>query len=262
MQNKNAISLIVLVITIIVMAILAATVIITLSNTNIIEQAGDATFRSDMNGYKEAYNLYIASKTAELKDMFDVTTLNITNSDEEYSKIFGEVPDKYKDGLKIQDGKLIFSTSDDKQKEVLKDLGMLEKPGVKEHTCEEDIRNCFIPVSGTVTTEDGETLDINDAETMSKYITLQLYYDESELQEMYKYISNYYYTVLNIEYIGIIDSEVNMAVTGFKAEDKIEVKKWNTSTKKFEDMEANMIYDNLVKINGNLSGIVAILKPR
>ena len=36
MEKKNAISLIVLVITIIVMSILAATIIITLSNTNII----------------------------------------------------------------------------------------------------------------------------------------------------------------------------------------------------------------------------------
>ena len=36
MEKKNAISLIVLVITIILMSILAATIIITLSNTNII----------------------------------------------------------------------------------------------------------------------------------------------------------------------------------------------------------------------------------
>ena len=42
MKNKRAISLIVLVITIIVLSILAATVIITLSNTNIINQANEA----------------------------------------------------------------------------------------------------------------------------------------------------------------------------------------------------------------------------
>ena len=43
MENKNAISLIVLVITIIVMSILAATIIITLSNTNIISEANGYT---------------------------------------------------------------------------------------------------------------------------------------------------------------------------------------------------------------------------
>ena len=53
MENKKAISLIVLVITIIVMAILAATVIITLSNTNIISQANKAVNDSTVAQIKE-----------------------------------------------------------------------------------------------------------------------------------------------------------------------------------------------------------------
>ncbi|MBR6689008.1 MAG: hypothetical protein IKL68_03215 [Clostridia bacterium] len=48
MQKKKGISLIVLVITIIVMVILAASVVITLNNTNIINQASDAVNKTDI----------------------------------------------------------------------------------------------------------------------------------------------------------------------------------------------------------------------
>ena len=54
MRNKRAISLIVLVITIIVMAILAATVIITLSNTNIISEANNAVQKTEAQQIEEA----------------------------------------------------------------------------------------------------------------------------------------------------------------------------------------------------------------
>ena len=57
MKNKSAISLIVLVIVIIVMAILAATVIITLSNTNIIEQANGAVNKTEAQQIEEAKTL-------------------------------------------------------------------------------------------------------------------------------------------------------------------------------------------------------------
>ena len=53
MKKKNAISLIVLVITIIVMAILAATVIITLSNTNIISEANNAVKKTEAQQVEE-----------------------------------------------------------------------------------------------------------------------------------------------------------------------------------------------------------------
>ena len=62
MKMKNAISLIVLVITILVLSILAATVIITLSNTNIIGQATKAVEASTIANMKEAVNLIYADK--------------------------------------------------------------------------------------------------------------------------------------------------------------------------------------------------------
>ncbi len=60
MKKKNAISLIVLVITIIVMAILAATVIITLSNTNIISEANDAVKKTEAQQVEELKALMLA----------------------------------------------------------------------------------------------------------------------------------------------------------------------------------------------------------
>ena len=54
MKKKNAISLIVLVITILVMAILATTAIITLSNTNIITKSQETVDKYNMQQLKES----------------------------------------------------------------------------------------------------------------------------------------------------------------------------------------------------------------
>lgn len=62
---KKGISLIMLVITVIVLAILASTVIINLSNTNIINEADKTVFKSDMASYKELYSIYLADKLIE-----------------------------------------------------------------------------------------------------------------------------------------------------------------------------------------------------
>ena len=59
-MRKNAISLVVLVIIIIVMAILAATVIISLSNTSLIEQAQGAKENTNQASEKEALSLALA----------------------------------------------------------------------------------------------------------------------------------------------------------------------------------------------------------
>lgn len=63
-MNKKAISLIVLVITILILAILATTAIISLSNTNIIERANDAVVQNNLQGLKEAVNLQVLSHMA------------------------------------------------------------------------------------------------------------------------------------------------------------------------------------------------------
>ena len=122
-KNKTAISLIVLVISILVLSILAATVIISLSNTNIMGQASSTVFKQDMASYKEAYEMYVTSKLAE-NATFDRSALNITYEDDEYEEIFGSVPDKYKEGLKVVNGKLVYETDDETEKAVVKELNM------------------------------------------------------------------------------------------------------------------------------------------
>ena len=93
MRNKRAISLIVLVITIIVMAILAATVIITLSNTNIIEQAQKAKDATNQASEKEALSVALTewkiierrkTKTFEefMKEKFGEEKVSKTTEDE------------------------------------------------------------------------------------------------------------------------------------------------------------------------------------
>lgn len=57
LKNKNAISLIVLVITIIILSILAATVIISLSNTNIISEANNAVKKTEAQQVEEVKSL-------------------------------------------------------------------------------------------------------------------------------------------------------------------------------------------------------------
>ena len=61
MKNKIAVSLIVLVITILVMAILATTVVITLSNTNIISKANEAVKKTEAQQVEEVKALMLAN---------------------------------------------------------------------------------------------------------------------------------------------------------------------------------------------------------
>ena len=91
MRKKNAISLIVLVITIIIMAILAATVIITLSNTNIINKANDAVEKNNLKSAEEkasvAYaNWKLEHSSDELTNIADLEPYGFSSSD---------VPDGY-----------------------------------------------------------------------------------------------------------------------------------------------------------------------
>ncbi|MBR5227762.1 MAG: leucine-rich repeat protein [Clostridia bacterium] len=121
--NKKAISLIVLVITIIVLAILATTVIITLSNTNIIEQANQAAFRADMATYKTAAQVYIASEMARNKTGDD-SNINLVPEDDDYEFVFGEVPSKYAGKISIVGGKLVYETEVESEIEVLEEMGI------------------------------------------------------------------------------------------------------------------------------------------
>ncbi|MBR5227129.1 MAG: hypothetical protein IKV94_00605 [Clostridia bacterium] len=117
--QKKAISLIVLVVTVIVLGILAGVVIVNISNTNIIEQANIAKFKNDMATYKEAYNLYLASKYAE-DPYFNASSI----TEEDYEDIFGE---GYSGKMKVIDGKLVYLTTDTNEQAVLDSMGIINK---------------------------------------------------------------------------------------------------------------------------------------
>ncbi len=93
MKNKKGISLIVLVITIIVMIILAASVVITLSNTGVINKAGEAVDKTNMQQVQNLASLvwseeYLDGKRGdtlkedvlkELEDYNDLYEFDVTN---------------------------------------------------------------------------------------------------------------------------------------------------------------------------------------
>jgi len=122
---KKGISLIVLVITVIVLAILATTVIITLSNTNIIQQASRAVFKNDMKNYQEIYEIYLADKMLADRT-FKRSELNVTYSSNQavFTEIFGDnVKDKYKANLQIVNGTLVYKTLNKDEIEMLESIG-------------------------------------------------------------------------------------------------------------------------------------------
>ena len=90
MKNKKGISLIVLVITIIVMVVLASAVVVTLSNSGIIDRATDATETSDLKQVEQLANLawseaYLdkAKTDAEFEEMvLDSLDKNGVNTDD------------------------------------------------------------------------------------------------------------------------------------------------------------------------------------
>jgi len=123
---KKGISLIVLVITVIVLSILATTVIISLSETNIISQTNSAVFKSDMANLKSAYELYVASELIDDRT-YDRTSLslNATSNATEFTEIFGNnVPENYKNNLEIVAGRLVYKTAEPELVAVLKELDM------------------------------------------------------------------------------------------------------------------------------------------
>ena len=102
MEKKNAISLIVLVITIIVMSILAATIIITLSNTNIISEANDAVEKTEAQQVEETKTLMQADgmlgKNPESQTIGDTTL--------EWDSVKKEVIEK-RNGQLVKEGAII-----------------------------------------------------------------------------------------------------------------------------------------------------------
>ena len=117
MKEKKGISLITLVITIIVIIILAAAVILTLNNNNPIENAKEATFKSDVKTVQSELTMYIAKQTADTLGGFKAEELNL--SETTTPKIEEILTSIKSSGLKgkveVQNGKLVYTGTIEKE---------------------------------------------------------------------------------------------------------------------------------------------------
>ena len=119
MKNKKAISLIVLVITIIVMIILASAIIMSLDNANIMNKAEGAVLVSDAKNLQSELALNLANKKME-DTSFDISEVNEARL-ENIREYIPSFPDKYYGIFCIKNGELAYVASGvtDEQKNAL-----------------------------------------------------------------------------------------------------------------------------------------------
>ena len=124
MKEKKGISLITLVITIIVIIILAAAVILTLNNNNPIENAKEATFKSDVKTVQSELTMYISKQTADTLGVFKAEELNL--SETTTPKIEEILTSIKSSGLKgkveVQNGKLVYTGTIEKEEKWFKEI--------------------------------------------------------------------------------------------------------------------------------------------
>ena len=132
MKEKKGISQITLVITIIVIIILAAAVILTLNNNNPIENAKEATFKSDVKTLHSELTMYISKQTADTLGVFKAEELNL--SETTTPKIEEILTSIKSSGLKgkveVQNGKLIYTGTIEKEEKLFKEIMGEAIPGV------------------------------------------------------------------------------------------------------------------------------------
>ena len=125
MQNKKAISLIVLVITIIVMIILASAIIMTLNNSNIMNKAEEAVLKTDAKSLQQELTLKLAEKKIEDMsfEMDDIYEQEI----EAIQKYIPSFAQKYEGKLCIKNGRLAYIAANVTEEEarVLDQAGVL-----------------------------------------------------------------------------------------------------------------------------------------
>ncbi len=123
-KGKKGISLITLVITIIVIIILAAAVILTLNNNNPIENAKEATFKSDVKTVQSELTMYISKQTADTLGVFKAEDLTL--SETTTPKIEEILTSIKSSGLKgkveVQNGKLVYTGTIEKEEKWFKEI--------------------------------------------------------------------------------------------------------------------------------------------
>ena len=116
-KGKKGISLITLVITIIVIIILAAAVILTLNNNNPIENAKEATFKSDVKTVQSELTMYIAKQTADTLGGFKAEELNLSETTTpKIEEILTSIKSSgLKGKIEVQNGKLVYTGTIEKE---------------------------------------------------------------------------------------------------------------------------------------------------
>lgn len=143
MQIKKGISLIVLVITIIVIVILAGSVIINISQNNIIGNSIEAKLKNEFRAYDELFSLWAQKEYVDSQGTLDITTVNIDKTSGSYTKngittgvelknVFpGITGTPYENSIAIKGGKLTYVGTDAVEAKYANDLGVLLYTNIK-----------------------------------------------------------------------------------------------------------------------------------
>ena len=137
-NNKIGVSLIVLIITIIIIIIIASSVILTLGNSDLINNARKASFINDISNFQEELEMYKITQYSKSNGKFSSTSLNVYN-EEDLCDILNSLKNKseYVKNLKIIKGKLVYDNVSDLKKQewaeeinitVVKEIYGINKP--------------------------------------------------------------------------------------------------------------------------------------
>lgn len=120
--NREGISLIVLVITIIVMLILVSAVILKLKDSNIPDNAKEVTFKSDVSGLKDELLAYVINAEAHGTEKDE-----INYSGEEIKNAITSINEKYIRILEVENGELKYVGENEYEKKWAEEVGLKTK---------------------------------------------------------------------------------------------------------------------------------------
>jgi type II secretory pathway pseudopilin PulG len=134
---KKGLSLITLIITIVVIMILAGAIVITLLNSDILSEAKEAKFKSDMKTFEHSLNLRITSEILQdpsfIQDSINAVRTPQDETQKNILEVIPEVKGDYESKVEVESSKVIYSGSDYDEKVWTCELGM----NVKGESCDD-----------------------------------------------------------------------------------------------------------------------------
>ena len=111
----------------------------------------------------------------------------------------------------------------------------------------------IVPEGGTVTTEDGELIDIKDSDSLKSYLTVSNSSLETETIDGYSSIA-----IFDVNFNNIIDADVVYKVPDVKSGNTIIVKQYVSG--KWNNIDASVYSDDQIKFKLTQPGTIAIYK--